>query len=270
MSTNLDAGAAAGLNLGSRTVEYHDRDAILYALAVGARATELELVFERELRVLPTFGLVHGLWACDVIGERGFFSQATAVHGSQLLEVLAPLPPSGTIELSGRVSAVWDKGTASIFDIEVACPYFRAVYSIFAPGMGGWGGERGPKTAQSPETRPSLVGQVQTWTEQAALYRLTGDRHLIHIDPGAARVIGQPRPILHGLCTLAAAVRELATMLGAEPWSLETLQGRFAAPVLPGEQLTVEAWDPDSSGLVPFRVSRGDVAVVDAGLVRFQ
>ena len=34
---------------------YDERDAILYALAVGAKATELDLVFEDRLRVLPTF-----------------------------------------------------------------------------------------------------------------------------------------------------------------------------------------------------------------------
>ncbi|WP_205719771.1 MaoC/PaaZ C-terminal domain-containing protein [Actinomadura geliboluensis] len=45
---------------------------------------------------------------------------------------------------------------------------------------------------------------VRTATNQAALYRLLGDRHHLHIDPGAARTAGMPRPIMHGLCTLAA------------------------------------------------------------------
>lgn len=269
MSAKLDAGAAAGLELGTRVIGYDDRDAILYAIAVGAKATELELVFERDLRVLPTFGLVHGLWACDEIGGRGFFSQATAVHGSQRLEVLAPLPAAGELELTGRVAAVWDKGSASVFDIEVECEYFRATYSVFAPGTGGWGGERGPRAARSPHTAPSFQGRVRTWPEQAALYRLTGDRHLIHIDPEAARAIGQPRPILHGLCTLAASARELAAMLGAHPCDLITLAGRFSSPVLPGDALTVESWDADEQGLTPFRVSCGDAVVVDAGLARF-
>src|SRR6185312_3432087 len=74
LDTLKPASEAAGLELGSRRVAYTDRDAILYALAVGAAAEDLDLVFERDLRVLPTCGLGLGLWACDELGDRGFFS----------------------------------------------------------------------------------------------------------------------------------------------------------------------------------------------------
>ncbi len=40
------AGAWRGVDLGTRTVSYDERDAILYALAVGAKATDLDLVME--------------------------------------------------------------------------------------------------------------------------------------------------------------------------------------------------------------------------------
>ena len=39
-------------DLGSQDVQYSARDAILYALAVGASASQLDLVYERDLRVL--------------------------------------------------------------------------------------------------------------------------------------------------------------------------------------------------------------------------
>ena len=52
-STLTPANEALGLDLGARTVEYDETDAILYALAVGAHATDLELIFERDLHVLP-------------------------------------------------------------------------------------------------------------------------------------------------------------------------------------------------------------------------
>src|SRR5882757_5314939 len=197
------ASEALDLELGTRTVSYSESDAILYALAVGARAGNLDLVFERDLRVLPTFGLPLGLWAPDELGERGFFSSSNALHGAQRLEVLEPLPPAGELELAARVAAVWDKGAAAIFEVEVACRCFRAVYSIFAPGCGGFGGDRGPSAGRDPETPPSRRTEVETSHEQAVLYRLTGDRHLIHVDPEAAAAIGQPRPIMHGLCTAA-------------------------------------------------------------------
>ena len=270
-----DAGAAAvaseaiGLDLGRRVVAYDEDDAILYALAVGARASDLELVFERDLRVLPTFALPHCLWACDELGARGFFSSADALQAGQRLELLAPLPRRGELELSARVSAVWDKGSAAIFDVEVGCESFRAVSSIFAPGRGGFGGERGASAPAPAERPPSRIAHAETTREQAVLYRLTGDRHLIHVDPRAARAIGQPRPILHGLCTLGFAARVLAELLGAHPCELRSLQARFAAPVLPGDRLEVRAWEPGDGGEVPFTVATGEAVALSGGAARF-
>ena len=183
--------------------------------------------------------------------------------------MLAPLPASGELELSARVSAVWDKGSASVYEVEVACEQFRSVASVFAPGRGGWGGERGPSARRDPERPPRERARVATSREQAVLYRLTGDRHLIHVDPEAARAIGQPRPILHGLCTLGFAARELAGLLGAHPCDLVSLEARFAAPVLPGELLEVRAWEPLDDGLVPFSVASAEAVVLSGGVARF-
>ncbi|MDO8186810.1 MaoC/PaaZ C-terminal domain-containing protein [Conexibacter sp. JD483] len=266
----MNAAAAIGIDLGRRAVDYDERDAILYALAVGAPATRLDLVFERDLRVLPTFGLALGLWAPDALGARGLFDVAQALHGAQRLELFEPLPPAGRLELTARVANVWDKGGAAVFEVEVGCRQFRATYAIFAPGSGGFGGERGPSAARDPERAPDAVGSAQTNPDQAALYRLTGDRHLIHIDPAAARAIGQPRPILHGLCTLGVVVRALAALRGAHPCDLAELSVRFSAPVLPGETIALRTWEPDGDdGPLRFAAAteRGDV--LSGGAVRF-
>jgi acyl dehydratase len=169
--------------------------------------------------------------------------------------------------MAARVAAVWDKGSAAIFDVEVESQYFVATWSIFAPGCGGFGGQRGPSRAQSPEAGPEVETSVATFGTQAALYRLTGDRHLIHIDPDAARAIGQPRPILHGLCTLAAAVLRIAAVLGVHPADLLELGGRFAAPVLPGQELDLALWRADAG--VSFRARHGGADVLVDGFARF-
>ncbi|QMV24679.1 enoyl-CoA hydratase [Streptomyces sp. SCUT-3] len=257
-----------GRRLGTRTVAYEEKDAILYALAVGARPTDLDLVFERGLRVLPTFALTLAQWAPDVLAAEGAFDTATALHGSQRLAVKRPLPPAGELTCSASVTDVWDKGGAAVFDVTVDSEYFTAVWSIFAPGRGGFGGERGPGRPAAPQGGPTHREQVETRPEQAALYRLTGDRHLIHIDPEAAAAIGQPRPILHGLCTLAAAVLRLADTLGAHPADLAELDGRFAAPVLPGEVLDLAAWQ-DAPGGAAFEVTAAGRPVLSGGRARF-
>ena len=199
----------AGQDLGTRTIAYDARDAILYALAVGASSDETDLVYERDLRVLPTYACALGLWAVEKAGGLGAYDRNMSLHAAQSLELHAPMPRSGSFEARGRVAEVWDKGKAAIITIVVECETFTARYGIFLPGRGGWGGERGP-SASSQEWRPSWQGRHATNRSRAALYRLTGDLHPIHIDIEVARANGFDRPILHGLCTLGIAARVLA------------------------------------------------------------
>lgn len=262
------AGAPAsewlGCSLGERTVSWTDRDPILFALAVGARPDQLDLVFEERLRVLPTFALTLAQWAPDVMGGAGAFEVGTALHGSQVLEVLAPLPASGTLTMAARVSGVWDKGGAAVYDLTVESDHFVATWSLFAPGYGGFGGERGPGRPPAPVGRPDWRRELPLAENAALLYRLLGDRHHIHVDPQAAAGIGQPRPILHGLASLSAVTLALADLADAHPADLTRLEGRFAAPVFPGESLEVRGW---AGGRFDVGSARGDV--ITGGLAEF-
>ncbi|MFJ8861434.1 MaoC/PaaZ C-terminal domain-containing protein [Streptomyces sp. NPDC102451] len=260
-----------GRALGTRTVSWTARDAILYALAVGAPADRLDLVYEERLRVLPTFALTLAQWAPDALGALGAFDVTTAVHGSQRLLVKRPLEASGELTTSARVARVRDKGSAAVFDVEVSCAYFTATWSLFAPGAGGFGGERGPSAPRSPDRPAEHTWTVATHSRQAALYRLLGDRHAMHIDPAAAKAAGMPRPFLHGLCTLAASLLPLADGLGVHPAALVELDARFAAPVFPGDRLTLRGWDGTPRGAaVRFEASTaGDRPVLSGGHARF-
>lgn len=261
------AGEWRGRPLGARTVSYDDTRPIMYALAVGARATDLDLVFEERLRVLPGFALTLAQWAPDALGSAGAFDVTTAVHGTQRLRVLKPLPRSGAVEMSARVGEVWDKGKAAVFDVVVESDYFEATWSLFAPGRGGFGGERGPSARRRPEAAPDRTLAVRTSPDQAALYRLLGDRHHMHIDPEAAKAAGMPRPFMHGLCTLAAITLPLAGALGVHPADLAELEGRFASPVFPGDELRVDVWQ-DGGGVL-FEAAVDDRTVISSGLARF-
>jgi acyl dehydratase len=268
MDLREPASAWRSRDLGTRTVRYDDRDAILYALAVGAAPTDLDLVFEERLRVLPTFALTRAQWAPDVLGDAGAFDVTTAVHGAQRLRVRAPLPREGELELTARVAEVWDKGAAAIFEVVVECAYFEATWSLFAPGRGGFGGDRGPSARKRPEGAPDLELTVDTSPGQAALYRLLGDRHPLHIDPEAAKTAGMPRPILHGLCTLAAITLPLAGEIGAHPADLVALDGRFTAPVFPGDRLEVTGRREEEAVL--FEAAVDGTTVVAGGRAQFR
>lgn len=256
-----------GRRLGDRTVAYDERDAILYALAIGASPDRLDLVFEDQLRVLPTFALTLAQWAPDALGSAGAFDPATAVHGAQRLEVLAPLPRAGELTLDARVARVWDKGSAAIFDVVVECDHFRATWAIFAPGSGGFGGERGDPAPSRPEPEPTRTLTVPTAANQAALYRLLGDRHHMHIDPAAAHAAGQPRPFLHGLATLASVTLATADDVGVHPADLTSLEGRFSAPVFPGDALEVSVWSQDRT--TRFEVTADGRSAVRGGTATF-
>lgn len=236
-----------GYELGTRVVQYCEEDAILYALAVGARADELPLVFERDLKVLPTFALTLGLWVADAASAAGAFVPAQALHGSQSLTMRGPLPPASEFEVTGHVEAVRDTGRSAILDIVCESAYFSATYSIILPGQGGFSPSTPRVKAKSEDGNRAVVHEsriIELSSEQAVLYRLTGDRHLIHVDPAAAEAAGFDRPILHGLCTLGVVARSLAEPLGAKPWELRRIEARFAAPVFPGSTLVVAAERP--------------------------
>lgn len=261
------AGEWLGVHLGERTVGYDETRAILYALAVGAAPDDLELVFEDRLRVLPTFALTLAQWAPDALGSAGAFDVTTAVHGSQRLEVLDELPRSGELHLDARVTAVWDKGTAAVFDVTVESRCFAATWSLFAPGSGGFGGERGPRAPQQPAEEAARQHAVPTAANQAALYRLLGDRHHMHVVPEAARAAGQPRPFLHGLASLAGASLPLARSLGAHPADVRLLEGRFAAPVFPGDLLEVSSWPGAGERDLVFSVTAEGRPAVTGGVL---
>jgi len=260
----------AGVSLGASVVRYDERDAILYALAVGAGAGTLDLVDERRLRVLSTYALPLGLWAVEAAGATGVYDRVRTLHVGQRFVAHALLPPTATIEMEARVAAVWDKKVAALVEIEVTSPFFESTYGIWVPGAGSFDGERGPAGAgRETPAEPDIRAVIQTHSDQAALYRLTGDLHPLHIDPEVAREGGFDRPILHGLCVLGAATLELARAVGADPARVRELSVRFAAPVYPGAAIDLVGSSAPPGQPVGFSASVDGEDVLKAGSVSF-
>lgn len=256
--------------LGSRKLKFDERDTILYALAVGATSEQLELVYERDLRALPGYACALGLWAVETAGKLGAYDRERSLHVSQKLIMHAPMPVKGPIPSAGRVTGVWDKGKASIVDIEVSSEIFTANYGIFLPGMGGWGGERGPSGSTTGDIAEyTWNGSYTCMPDHAAWYRLTGDLHPVHIDIDVARANGFERPILHGLCTLGIVARELANALDTHPARLIELDARLAAPVMPGDTINIAA-GKTASGHLGFKATVNGAPVLKAGRALFQ
>jgi acyl dehydratase len=260
-------------------------DALLYAVGVGAGAVdpgfELEFTTENsagvDQRVLPTFAVVVGQGgaARQAIGS---YDPAMLVHGEQAIELHGPIPVEGTVRTTSRVAAIYDKGSGALVVIESESvdaqsgePRFRATTGLFIRGEGGFGGERGPAGSrnQPPERDPDHTVSYATRTDQALLYRLSGDRNPLHSDPAFAKRAGFDRPILHGLCTYGFTGRALLhTLCGSDPARFGAMEARFSRPVYPGDTLTVSVWDDDGGALFRTETQRGEV-VLDGGRFRF-
>lgn len=282
----IDPGAVGAT---SEVVEarWTSKDCLLYALGVGAGGDDpldpLELQFTTEnsigveQKVLPSFALVVAL-GDSPLRSCGDFDWAMLVNAQQSLTVHAPLPVDGHIRGQLRIAALYDKGSGTLAVVEGTAtdaatrqPMWTARTGIFIRGEGGWGGDRGPSGVSSlPDRAPDHVVTYATRVDQALLYRLSGDRTPLHSDPSFARKAGFPRPILHGRCTFGFTERALVRCLcDGDPARLRSIEGRFSKPVLPGDTLTVSAWQTGDDEAL-FRTATGDgTTVLDAGRCTF-
>jgi len=266
------------------------KDCLLYALGVGAGMMDpigFELEFTTEnsqdvtQRVLPTFAVVAGGGAGGGGGALravGPFNPAMVVHGEQAVELQSPLPVEGRISSVTTVTGIYDKGSGAVIALEAVASdastgkaMFTTRSSLFIRGEGGFGGDRGPSgKAEPPSRSPDHEVTYQTRTDQALLYRLSGDRNPLHSDPKFAAMGGFEKPILHGLCTYGFTGRALLhTLCRSDPERFVSMSGRFSKPVFPGEPLTVSMWEL-GDGEAFFRTATPAGIVIDGGQCRYK
>ena len=259
-----------GKPMGPVVSEYTWRDVVLYALSVGATPDELSLVYENApggLRVLPSFSTVAILDLA--LANLGDIEIARLLHGEQGIRIHRPIPPSGAIANTGRITAIYDKGRYARYEVRVegaledGATVYEAELAVLYMGAGGFGGNRGPRSERvsPPEgAQPDFSVTERVSRGQAALYRLNGDANPIHIDPEVARAVGLDRPILHGLCTFGFATRAVINgAMGGDPDRLKEFRVRFSGVVYPGDTLTTEGWRADDSWIIQSRTERGVV-----------
>ena len=282
MPINTDAVGSKGT---PRSWAWTSKDALLYALGVGAGAadpvgSELEFTTENTMgvdqKVLPTFGVLAGFNATggkSAMSNAGTYDPRMLVHGEQGIRLHRPIPVEGEITLVDEITGIYDKGKGAVIATKAEAtleadgqPLFELTSSVFIVGEGGFGGDRGPADAsnKAPEREPDISVTYQTREDQALLYRLSGDRNPLHSDKKFSDVGGFPKPILHGLCTYGFTGRALlASLCENDPARFKAMQGRFSSPVLPGEALTIRIWTGEGAdGTAIFQTVGGDGRVV--------
>ncbi len=267
-----------------RTMSWNSKDALLYAVGIGAGQSDLPFTTENtkdiQQVVFPTFAVVAGSGTASAgksaMSEIGSFNFAMLVHGSQAITLHRPIPVEAEVTVQDKVVAMYDKGTAAVGVTEAETKLksgellWTTRSSVFIRGEGGWDGDRGPSGPQNvpPERTPDHEVTLQTSPDQAFVYRLSGDRNPLHTDPSFAAIGGFDRPILHGLCSYGFTGRALlGALCNNDVTKFNHIEGRFSSPVMPGDALTVRMWTI-ASGETVFTTSVGDRVVIDQGLVR--
>jgi len=253
----IDPSKALGAKTGEGTSEWTRDQVILYHLGVGAGdpptdASELEYTYEKNLKVLPSFGVIPVFGSMGGLGAiPGLeFNFAMLLHGEQDLEIHQPIPPEAKVTNRGELKEIWDKGKAALVVLEIVtsdesgAPLFTNRFSLFLRGEGGFGGEPGPKAGNKPPERdPDGVIDVPTLPQQALIYRLSGDKNPLHADPEFAKMGGFDKPIIHGLCSYGVVCKAIVdNVLGGDTAKVARWQARFAGVGFPGETYQVEYW----------------------------
>jgi len=265
---------------------WDSKDALLYAVGVGAGLgdplQELEFTTENsegiEQQVLPTYAVL--IAQAPMTRGLGDFDRAMLVHAEQYFEVHRPLPVAGTVRTTSAVTGIYDKGSGALVvtenvavDAATGEPLVTSRSGVFIRGQGGFGGPRSTDPPWSlPDRAPDHQVVRETRPEQALLYRLSGDRNPLHVDPKFAARGGFSQPILHGLCTYGVTGRALLRVLcDGDPARFRSMSGRFTRPVLPGEPLTISIWREEGSDTALFQTARADgEVVIDRGRIQIR
>ncbi|WP_250454575.1 MaoC family dehydratase [Caballeronia sp. ATUFL_M2_KS44] len=265
---------------------YSLRDTQLYALGLGLGADpldagQLRYVYEgsdgQSLRALPTMANVlayPGFWAREPDTD---ITWQKILHAEQEIRIHAPLPASGRIEGTTRITGLWDRGpgrgaflqqTREIADAQTGRPLATVVQLSLLRADGGFGagGSDGapPAPHAMPGGAPDHVCDLATPEQLALIYRLSGDLNPLHADPAVAAAAGFPRPILHGMALMGVAAHAvLRTVLDYDDARFAGMRVRFTAPAWPGDTLRTEMWVRGSTVSLRVTAVERDVVVLN-------
>lgn len=201
------------------------------------------------------------------------------VHAEHDMTFHEVLNDGDILEVSGTLQSYEQKGSgilvtygltgtvSGVVAIEGTTSYFiRGA----APAKSGKSKTTSRQTVAMPEPDWSILQPVQF--DQALRYAtVSGDDNPIHTDEATAKAAGLPGCILHGLCTMAFAQRDLINQYCAgDPSRLKRLAVRWARPVFPGDTLCLKVWAQEDGSLSFHTENEAGKVVMSHGRAQIQ
>lgn len=256
-----------GQTFGPFERDYNFKDLILFALGCGAASdgrTDLEYVYEKDLKILPIFAAMP-IVDSEVTKTIDYgYNYAGSLHWSFDLKFHQPMTKlSGKLSTHVLLKGLYDRGPGKgLLAQHIGDTYDETGTKIFTNESwdcliydGGFGGPKAPADiVEIPDREPDYEVSEQIPQNQALIYRLSGDYHPQHIDWEYAKNIGYDKPILHAVSTSGAACRHIIkTLIPGEPERLTRFKTRITSPLLPGVTIKTQMWKMGEN-LVHFRV----------------
>lgn len=284
----------AGLCTEWRQMDYTWRECALYALAVGARAEDTLYTYEKNMKTLPTFGVLP-YWgtvqvsprlprptSVPVLVEETLRPEASYVNLEHEFFSYRPIAPiQGTLVYRDVLEALYDRGEGrgmavqsrvDVCDLAGNLLCTNRCTTLF-PTLGGYGGAPMPPRAGGvPDRDPDLTAEDRIGPVQNLLYRLTGDTNLVHVDGDVARARGLEGPFVHDLCAFGYACRmAIALLFPGAPEKLTRMKASMKTVLYPDTPIRLQVWK-EEAGRAAFRLMNGKTGkpILDRGILEWR
>ena len=161
----------------------------------------------------------------------------------------------------GVIRIVTETGSGELVNEQSISLYFRGV-AVDAPA-----GDPVPQRTEPNFPAESATTRILVAEDLPDRYAAaSGDHFEIHTSDAFARAVGLRGRIVHGMCTLALAVRETLVLTGADDRDVRRIAAEFAAPLYPGDDLTTSVGQSEAQRW-SFQAHSGEGLVLRAGVI---
>ncbi len=283
------AQALVGKSTERRQMEYNWRDVALYALSVGAKAEDLVYTYEKDMKAIPTFGVLPYWGTVNIrprlprpepasqLADALIHSTIAPLHMEHELQMFRPIDPiKGTLVFQDVITDVFDRGEGKGAVIKTRSDVYDEAGNLICANIsstlfqegGGFGGQPMPKSAvKIPDRAPDFELDDHISPTQNVLYRLTGDTNLVHVDPDFAKERGFDRVFMQGLCSFGFACRmAIECLFPGQPERMTRIAAQMRSILYMDTPIRLKLWKLDD-GRACFQLVNRETgaAILDKG-----